>query len=817
VDIRPYVPGFELPSVVYALSAMLLVLAYVVAVLEIRHVAAVRAAARRLTLVGRAAMDVIYEWDIRSGALAVSSAAAAQLGYDRTGELQRVWWEERLHPEDSGPVRDALATLLRTTGRKRTRSEEWEMEYRFRKADGTFTTVHDHGYVQWSTGRRKKPVRMVGTLVNVDSVSLYDPVTGLAGRALFTDRVERRAVKGAISGEAFSVVVLDVDGLREVSDRLGQSRASAFLNELARRLETHLGDGETVARIGPDQLAFLVNAATAEDATARAAQIRDSARIPFTAEGDIRFDVHAGAAVLPQGGSPDLMRQAVAALADAKRSNRRVAVYEPGGDKRWEERVRLRDELRGALERKELCLDYQPIAETGTGRCVAVEAFIRWDHPTKGMLDAGGLLQVATDLDLVAEIDRWVLYEATRAVSKLRQVRSELGLSVNIAVRSLDAEFPTSLRALLAAAMLPGDALTIELPEDDALRSEPAVAAIAELRALGVDIAIDDFGTGYASLLPEPPIPATVVKIDRVFAGRVANDEHATRVVRSAVQRARELGLKIVGEGVEDKATIAALRKLDVDLVQGRGVASPMSLQAVTKWLETGIAPADAAALRTAALRPTMIGENEAPFAPAGEPAVFGTFGAPAQDLITDFVPTDLFALPATGDPMGWVVAGTPAEGEPDFSSERAHAFAPSYVPPVMAAVSFAPEIVPLPAAEPEPVAPKKSDLSARLVRRLAKIEAATPAPVVPEVAEPEPVAAVVTEPLVAEVTEREPVAAAVTLDDPRVVALRPATLDPRLAALLHRRHEEQADRLDERIVLLREHAVRQAAGSIAS
>ncbi len=793
---------------ILALGAAALALCAVLALLA--RVRAERGSAiARLALIGRAANDVIYEWDVRSNALALSAAATSQLGYDLAkSRIARSWWEERLHPEDAGPVRDALATLLRS------RAREWEMDYRFRKADGTFTTVHDHGYIQRSIRPWRKAQRLVGTLVNVDSVSLYDAVTNLAGRALFTDRVERRAVRGAITGQTFAVLVADIDGFKEMSARVGPKRADEVLLELSRRLETHLGEGETVARLGHDQLAFLVTAATSDDAVARAAQIRDSARIPF--DDGIRLDLIAGAAVLPIGGSPDLGRQALAALADAKRRKRRVAVYEPGGEKRWDERVKLRDDLAGALERRELVLHYQPIADAKNGRCVALEALVRWEHPERGILDAGELLQVASDIELGPEIDRWVLGEATRAISGLRKARPDLRLAVNVAAGTLDEQLPVSLRGILAAAQLPGDALSIEVREDPALTTGEAAAAIEALRGLGVDIAIDDFGTGYASLLPAPAIPATEVKIDRVFAGRVATDEHATRIVRSAVQRARELGLRVVGEGAEDSATIAQLRALGVDLVQGRGVATPMPLSAVARWLAPGgqIAVLDGVPARAG--RPTLIGENEAAIGAAVDisTASWVQAGSTPNEPAQPFGP----------DPMGWVLPGagvdtapavlavgaaplefTPAPfapfslaAEPSFEETRAAAFAAAFVPVDEPVASFVPawESV-APAAPIERVALPVRRSTYRTLRQR-ESEKAAALTVVPDHIAEEPVVEI------AQPVER----------DLRIVALESAG---ERWELRRARENEETDRVDERLVLLREHSISQRLGSIAS
>ncbi len=544
---------------------------------EVRRVVGDRTrVATRLALVERIATDVMYEWDVIAGSMTLSDAVATQLGY-APGRFERSWWEERLHKEDAGPVRDALTRLL--AGGERA----WEVDYRFRKADGSYTTVHDRGYVVVG-GRRHRPIRMVGSLVNVDSVALYDPVTHMAGRALFLDRVERHAKDAVQGGERYAVLIADVESSRELSASIGADRVDDVLSELATRLDEQLRDGETIARIGHDQISFLLRAATVDDVVARAAQIRDAARVPLGGPGDIQIEVVMGAALIDTSGGADLLRLALAALADAKRTQRRVALYEPGGDRRWDRRVELRDDLRGAIVRRELCLRFQPITETATGRCSAVEAFVRWAHPERGEIDAGDLLTVASDLQLRTEIDRWVLHEAVRALSRLRRVARDLRVSVNLSAASVGPDLVASIRAALAAAQLPSDALTVDVPEDPALERGDAAHALRDLRDIGVGVAIDDFGTGYASLL-RTAIPATEVKIDRVFAARVARDPNAARIVASTVRRAHECGLRAVAEGAEDDEALACLGTLGVDLIQGTAIAAAMPFEEVIRWI----------------------------------------------------------------------------------------------------------------------------------------------------------------------------------------------------------------------------------------
>jgi EAL domain-containing protein (putative c-di-GMP-specific phosphodiesterase class I) len=326
-----------------------------------------------------------------------------------------------------------------------------------------------------------------------------------------------------------------------------------------------------------------VNAATGEDAIARAAQTRDSARLPYS--GDLRLDVHVGAAVLVDLEGYALLSQATAALADAKRTKRRVSLYEPGGEQRWDRRLEMRDDLRGALERRELRVSFQPITSATTGKCVAVEALVRWRHPELGEIDAADLLPVASDLELRAEIDRYVISDAAKSLAQLRRIDRGLRVSVNLSPAAFDDGIATTLRTILASASLEGDALTIDVPEDPALEDGVAAQALKELRALNVGIAIDDAGTAYASTVLAS-IPATEVKIDRVFAARVTMDEQAEAIVRNTVVRAHERGMRVVAEGVEDDATAVALRDLGVDLLQGVGIAEPMPLEAMIRWLD---------------------------------------------------------------------------------------------------------------------------------------------------------------------------------------------------------------------------------------
>ena len=422
--------------------------------------------------------------------------------------------------------------------------------------------------------------------------ALHDALTELPNRELFRMRVGRALEDSQRTGRPFAVLLVDLDHFKEINDTLGHHVGDGLIVEVARRVSAHLRPGDTVARLGGDEFAVLaVDLEHADDALAVGQRLLEALEDPFTA-GEVRLDVQAslGLALHPEHGADvdTLLQRADIALYDAKRERGTVRVYEPTSDDHTPERLALAAELRHGLTADELFLEYQPKVSSLTGRVVGLEALVRWQHPTRGLLMPDEFLPVVENTGLIVPLTMAVLDKALCALSDWRAAGHDISVAVNLSVRHLtDVDLPRKVETLLRGRAIPPGALTLEVTET-MIMSDPgrAVAVLDLLRDLGVGIAIDDFGTGYSSLAYLRRLRVDELKIDKSFVLNLPTDEGDAVIVRSTIELGHNLGLKVVAEGVEDDITMAMLRGWKCDAVQGYGISKPLPVEQVGHWLD---------------------------------------------------------------------------------------------------------------------------------------------------------------------------------------------------------------------------------------
>jgi diguanylate cyclase (GGDEF)-like protein/PAS domain S-box-containing protein len=431
--------------------------------------------------------------------------------------------------------------------------------------------------------------------------AFHDSLTGLANRALFTDRLghalERRT-------EGFvGVLFFDVDDFKLVNDGLGHAAGDALLIEVARRLGELLRGGDTAARLGGDEFAVLLEQTTELEATNVADRIVASFQPSFEVAG---HQVTARASIgisLGQPGSDAtaLLREADAAMYTAKGRGKGVwQVFDPllAGDGLLE--IELRADLKQAIETGGLSVAYQPIVDLATRRTVGVEALARWYHPTRGEIPPTQFIPLAEAAELIVPLGRWVLREACRTVQDGRASPDgpdDLHVSVNISPRQLLHEsIVADVSAALADSGLEPASLTLEITEGVLVeKTGPSLAALEGLKALGVRIAIDDFGTGYSSLSYLSRLPIDVLKIDRSFVADIGTSRQAAALVRSIVKIGQALNLETVAEGVETEEQLGRLIRLGTKLGQGYLFARPLTADDLATFLGGSTTTLDAA------------------------------------------------------------------------------------------------------------------------------------------------------------------------------------------------------------------------------
>jgi diguanylate cyclase (GGDEF)-like protein/PAS domain S-box-containing protein len=423
--------------------------------------------------------------------------------------------------------------------------------------------------------------------------AFHDPLTELANRSLFADRVEHALARRDRAEGAIAVVMLDLDGFKTINDSLGHSAGDTLLVAMAGRLQENLRASDTAARFGGDEFAILFEDATgSNDVVRRAERLLTALREPFRiGEKTLAVTASIGVAINHTGDGPEeLVRNADMAMYMAKGAGKAcVRVFETTMHESALHRLELEAEMRRALKAGQFVVHYQPIFRVDTGAVTGFEALVRWQHPQRGLLMPSDFIYIAEETGLVVELGRWVLTEACRHARRWRQHHPTLGLQIGVnlsAVQVRDDRLVDDVAAILAASRLDGTSLILEVTEsilvDD---SAAAIACLHRLKTLGVHIAMDDFGTGYSSLSYLRTLPIDVLKIDKAFIDAVATDVESAGLVEAIIRMAETLGLETVAEGVENAQQAARLQALGARAVQGYYYSRPLPSSRVVPFL----------------------------------------------------------------------------------------------------------------------------------------------------------------------------------------------------------------------------------------
>jgi diguanylate cyclase (GGDEF)-like protein len=428
--------------------------------------------------------------------------------------------------------------------------------------------------------------------------AFYDPLTGLANRMLFGDRLRHALVGAERRGETLAVLFVDLDEFKAVNDTLGHAAGDDLLVRVAERAVETARTSDTVARLGGDEFAFLLERTAEDGAEEFAGRLVETLRRPIEIAGrTVRMDATIGCAVSAPGDvdADDLLRNADLAMYAGKRKGKGCFVpYEPSMYQALADRLEIESDLREAVGRGEISVVYQPIVEVGTGRLTAVEALARWSHPTRGLVPPSVFIPLAEETGVIRELGRLVLEtacaDARRWVDE-RPAAEPVGVTVNVSpVQLAGGDLADEVRRALESAGLDPRLLTLEITESVLVeRGDSFVEELQRLSELGVRLAVDDFGTGYSSLSSLSRFPVDVLKIDRAFVVDVGHDESGQALVRSIVDLGRSLGLEAVAEGVEGASQVEALQDAGCGFGQGFHFAHPMDASGIDDLL--GIEP----------------------------------------------------------------------------------------------------------------------------------------------------------------------------------------------------------------------------------
>ena len=521
----------------------------------------------------------------RDGTITYESPAVERvLGYGADDRVARPALDV-VHPEDRLRLRRLFLSIARRP------NAEASVELRARHADGSWRAIDA------VVKNLIDDPAVGGMVVNYRDVTarktledelrlraFHDSLTGLANRALFIDRLEHAITRSKRSRERMAVLFLDLDDFKTINDSLGHGEGDQVLIATAARLQGELRAGDTIARMGGDEFAILLEDTSETDSPVDVAErLQAALQAPFT-HGNRELFVRAsvGVALIDGHGSSaeELLRDADAAMYIAKgRGKNRVVVFEPGMHRAALTRLSLKGDLERALERHEFRLVYQPIIDLGSGDIAGAEALLRWHPPSRRSVLPSEFIPLAEETGLIIPLGSWVIEEACREATRWDAEGPLSGLSINVNVSGrqvAELDFPSVVAGALRSAGLEPRRLVLEFTENVLIDDRHSEATLAALKALGVRLGIDDFGTGFSSLGYLRRFPIDVLKIDGSFVANLGAGHDQRELVRAIVRLGETLHLETVAEGIETSSQASDMRALGATRGQGYFFAHPL-------------------------------------------------------------------------------------------------------------------------------------------------------------------------------------------------------------------------------------------------
>jgi diguanylate cyclase (GGDEF)-like protein len=440
----------------------------------------------------------------------------------------------------------------------------------------------------------------------------HDPLTALPNRALLVERLQAELARAARRREPVFLLWLDLDDFKVVNDSLGHQAGDQLLVAVGERLRACLRPGDTPARMGGDEFTVLLT-----DVDGRPGAIRVAERVgaelsaSFAVAGHqvvVQASIGIAHSVPGHTSAQELLRNADIAMYEAKRQGKgQYQMFTPGMDQAAWTRLELEAELRVSIQQQQFELYYQPILDLDSGAVSELEALVRWDHPSRGLLPPADFIPLAEETGLIVPLGAWVLDQACQQLAAWEagdQRHPPLGLSVNLSPRQLrHPELPSRVAQALTSSGLDPHRLTLEITESSMVDDlGTAEATLQALRGLGVHVAVDDFGTGFSALGALKHYPVDSLKIDRSFVDGLGRDAQDTAIVHAVIAFAKTLGLRVTGEGIETAEQLEQLRALGCDHGQGYYFAKPLQHGSVQPFL--------AAHQRAAADQHTSLGDR---------------------------------------------------------------------------------------------------------------------------------------------------------------------------------------------------------------
>ncbi len=547
-----------------------------------------------------------WELDLRSGAFRCSDEVCGLYELPRGQLATPAALLERIHPEDRDLVGTALELALSD-------GTPFSVDHRIQLSDGPDRHVHLQGEV--STSEDGDPLELSGTAQDVSGrkraeeevrfLAYHDSLTRLGNQRLFRDRLNHGLAQARRQGEIVGVVLLDLDHFKRINDTFGHSVGDMLLQRVADRLQNCVREGDTVTRslVAPDDstvsrfggdefMVLLPSVRRPQEAGHVARRVVDVLAHPFDLDGhQVVVTASAGISIGPTDGEDvdALLRNAVAAMYAAKeRARGSYQFYERSMNDVVRRNLELEGELRAALDADQLSVHYQPKVELATNRITSVEALVRWTHPELGSVPPGQFVPVAEQAGLIVAVGEFVLRTACAQTRRWHEAGFEdLRISVNLSAQQLRTdEITFTVSQILHETGLLPKYLDVEITESMMIENKGvAIAALHQLKGVGITVSLDDFGTGYSSLSYLNSLPVDFVKIDRTFVSAIGTDPNNAVITAAIISMAHTLGLQVVAEGVETEEQRRFLLERDCDEMQGYLFSKPLPADELTELL----------------------------------------------------------------------------------------------------------------------------------------------------------------------------------------------------------------------------------------
>lgn len=502
-------------------------------------------------------------------------------------------WMKIVHPADRDLVNSGLLALQQ--------KDAVEIEYRVVRHDGEIRTIQNSAHLV--RDEQGAPLRIDGIVTDVTErkraqerityLSQYDTLTGLPNRSLFHDRLELAVAHARRRGEILGVLLANLDRFNTVNESLGREAGDKLLSEVASRLKTSLHEVDTIARVGGNDYAVLVEGTkTADDVTAVAEKLMHILASPYHVEGhEVFISASIGVGICSNGdcvAGPLLEHAEIAMLRAKQDGGGGYQLYQDEPITLRGKRFTIETHLRRALENGELAIHYQPKAILATGAIAGAEALVRWNNLQLGEISPAQFIPIAEETGLIVPIGKWVLREACRQARFWCEQGYRLPVAVNLSARQFrKSDVAGMVSAALSDSGLDPALLEIEITESTAMtHPEQAAITLNKLRGLGVRLALDDFGTGHSSLAYLKRFPLDKLKIDQSFVRDINTDSDSIAIVQAIIALARSLRLRTVAEGVVTKAEHRFLKLLGCDELQGYLLSKPLPPDDLTFWLD---------------------------------------------------------------------------------------------------------------------------------------------------------------------------------------------------------------------------------------